>query len=132
MPPQIEAFDHIHVYVADRAAAESWYRRVLGFARSKELEFWAPNGGPLTLQNGSGSVHLALFERSREKNRATIALRVNGEQFALWLSHLRHELRGDVSVEDHDVSVSLYFKDPDGNPYEITTYDHPVARPLIG
>ena len=49
MPPQIEAFDHIHVYVADRAAAESWYRRVLGFARSKELEFWAVSYTHLTL-----------------------------------------------------------------------------------
>jgi catechol-2,3-dioxygenase len=26
-----------------------------------------------------------------------------------------------VSFEDHAVSVSLYFADPDGNPYEITT-----------
>ena len=131
MHPEIEAFDHIHVYVTDRAAAEPWYRRVLGFVRSAELEFWAPDGGPLTLQNTSGSVHLALFERPREKNRATIALRVNGEQFALWLAHLRRELRGEVSVEDHDVSVSLYFRDPDGNPYEITTYDHTAARQLI-
>jgi catechol-2,3-dioxygenase len=24
---------------------------------------------------------------------------------------------------DHAMSLSLYFSDPDGNPYEITTYD---------
>ena|SRR5688572_18294449 len=131
MPPEIEAFDHIHVYVADRAAAERWYRQVLGFARTPELAVWATGGGPLTLQNGSGSVHLALFERAREKNRATIALRVNSAQFAQWLAHLRHELDGEVTVQDHELSVSLYFSDPDGNPYEITTYDHAAARPLI-
>jgi catechol-2,3-dioxygenase len=131
MLPQIEAFDHIHVHVADRAAAEQWYRDVLGFTRTPELAFWARDGGPLTLQNASGSVHLALFERPRQNNHATIALRVNGAQFAQWLAHLRDALDGNVVVEDHELSVSLYFKDPDGNPYEITTYDHAAARPLI-
>jgi catechol-2,3-dioxygenase len=132
MSPEVEAFDHIHVYVADRAAAEQWYRQVLGFTRTQELAVWAAGGGPLTLQNSTGSVHLALFERPREKNRATIALRVNGAQFAQWLAHLRRELDGEVTVEDHELSVSLYFTDPDGNPYEITSYDHASARPLIG
>lgn len=131
MPPEIEAFDHIHVHVADRAAAEQWYRRTLGFKRTEELAFWASDGGPLTLQNASGSVHLALFERPRQHNHATIALRVSGAQFAQWLSHLRGMLDGGISVEDHELSVSLYFKDPDGNPYEITTYEHAAARQLI-
>jgi catechol-2,3-dioxygenase len=131
MPPEIEAFDHIHVYVADRAAAERWYGQALGFVRTPELAVWAADGGPLTLQNSSASVHLALFERPREKNRATIALRVNGAQFEQWLAHLRRELDGEVTLQDHELSVSLYFRDPDGNPYEITTYDHAAARPLI-
>lgn len=131
MPPEIEAFDHIHVYVADRAAAEPWYRKVLGFERTQELVGWAAGGGPLTLQNASGSVHIALFERPRERNRTTIALRVNGPQFAQWLAHLRRELDGEVTVEDHELSVSLYFRDLDGNPYEITTYEHMNARKLI-
>jgi catechol-2,3-dioxygenase len=131
MPPEIEAFDHIHVYVADRAAAEQWYRQVLGFARTPELAVWAPGGGPLTLQNTSGSVHLALFERPRRDNRATIALRVNAAQFAHWLAHLRRALDGEVTVEDHELALSLYFRDPDGNPYEITTYEHASARALI-
>ena len=131
MPPEIDAFDHIHVYVTDRAAAEAWYRQVLDFTRMQEFAVWASDGGPLTLQNTSGSIHLALFERPREKNRATIALRVNAAQFAQWLAHLHRELDGDVTVEDHELSVSLYFRDPDGNPYEITTYDHATARPLI-
>ncbi|VEB43570.1 Uncharacterised protein [Chromobacterium violaceum] len=29
MTPCIHGIDHIHVYARDRAAAESWYRRVL-------------------------------------------------------------------------------------------------------
>ena len=128
MPPEIQAFDHIHVFVANRALAERWYERVLGFLRSKELEFWAPDGGPLTIQNAGGTVHLALFERPRTSNRATIALRCGAQQFGLWLGHLQNELSGGVTVEDHEVSVSLYFKDPDGNPFEITTYEYAAAK----
>lgn len=131
MPPEIEGFDHIHVHVADRPAAERWYARVLGFLPSPELTFWAPDGGPLTLQNASGTVHLALFERPRESNRSTIALRTGADEFAHWLRHLRAELGDAVTVDDHDVSVSLYFRDPDGNPYEITTYEYTNARQLL-
>ena len=88
MCPEIEAVDHVHVYVSDRQAAEQWYQRILGFQRSPELEFWAAEGGPLTLQNASGSVHLALFERPQEKNRSVVALRVTASQYGRWLSHL--------------------------------------------
>jgi len=128
MPPEIQAFDHIHVFVANRALAEQWYERVLGFFRSRELEFWAPDGGPLTIQNASGTVHLALFERARTSNRATIALRSGAPQFGLWLRHLRKEVSDEVTVEDHEVSLSLYFKDLDGNPFEITTYEYAAAK----
>ena len=131
MRPKIEAFDHIHVFVADRPAAEQWYERVLGLVRSRELEFWAPNGGPLTLQNDSGTVHIALFERPSERNRATIALRVGAKHFDQWLTHLRLQLADGVTVEDHEVSVSLYFQDPDGNPYEFTTYEYAAAKSLL-
>jgi len=128
MPPKIEAFDHVHVYVEDRDTAEGWYRDVLGFTRTRELEFWAPAGGPLTLQNDPGTVHLALFERARTACRSTIALRVSAEGFGQWHAHLKRVLDGAVSIQDHEVSMSLYFADPDGNPFEITTYDYALAR----
>jgi catechol-2,3-dioxygenase len=35
-------------------------------------------------------------------------------------------------VVDHDLSLSMYFTDPDGNPYEITTNDHESARAVLG
>jgi catechol-2,3-dioxygenase len=117
------AFDHVHVFVADRPAAERWYQRVLGLRRSPELEHWAVDGGPLTLQDETGAVHIALFERPHQACRSTIALRVSGPDFARWRDHLMRELPGQVSEEDHGLSVSLYVADPDGNPYEITTYE---------
>jgi catechol-2,3-dioxygenase len=127
--PTIDAFDHIHVYVADLSAAEAWYERVLGFVRTKELEFWAAGGGPLTIQNESGSVHIALFERGRPKEcHSTLALRVSGVQYLRWRVHLQSALPGEFSEEDHEASVSLYFSDPDANPYEITSYEVSVVK----
>lgn len=128
MPPPLDAFDHVHVYVQDRAAAERWYARVLGLARTEALAFWAADGGPLTLQNASSSIHIALFERPAKPCRSTIALRVPGAAFAAWQAHLQRELPGGVSFEDHEASVSLYFADPDGNPYELTSYEVAEAK----
>lgn len=123
MPPILDAFDHVHVFVADRDAAEVWYREVLGLQRVCELEFWARDGGPLIIQNSTGAIHLALFEREPKPCRSTIALRVSGEQYAKWKTHLAQVLPNQVSEEDHQLSISLYFSDPYGNPYEITTYE---------
>lgn len=124
MVPTLERFDHIHVHVCDRAASEEWYARVMGLGRVAELEFWAPNGGPLTIGNASGTIHLALFERPAEKCRSTIALAVTASGLLAWRRHLAQVLGHSVEVVDHEVSWSLYFSDPDGNPYEITSYEY--------
>jgi catechol-2,3-dioxygenase len=116
------------VYVADRGAAESWYKRVLGLTRTKEYEFWAVDGGPLTIQNSEGTVHIALFERNPMKTRSTIALGVSAVEYMEWKRHLVQELDEPPASEDHELSLSLYFKEPDGNPYDITTYEHEAVR----
>lgn len=131
-PPPVRSIDHIHVYVADRQAAERWYAAVLGFTRIKAYEFWAADGGPLTIRNQEGSVHIALFERPPQEGcRSTIALGVNAHEFAAWRAHLTRVLPQAPSVEDHALSVSLYFRDPDGNPYEITTYEYQAAKAAL-
>jgi catechol 2,3-dioxygenase-like lactoylglutathione lyase family enzyme len=127
-PPPVRSVDHIHVFVADRANAERWYERVLGFRRVKEYEFWAADGGPLTIQNPEGTVHIALFERPAENCRSTVALGVGASEFLAWRTHLAQALGQELAVEDHELSVSLYFRDPDGNPYEITTYEYQAVK----
>jgi catechol-2,3-dioxygenase len=123
--PQLDRVDHIHVFVADRAAAELWYARVLGLQRIDELAFWAAGGGPLTLGNASGSIHVALFERpAAAKCRSTIALATSAAGLLAWQRHLAAELGRAPARVDHEVSWSIYFEDPDGNPFEITTYEH--------
>jgi catechol 2,3-dioxygenase-like lactoylglutathione lyase family enzyme len=127
-PPPIRSVDHIHVFVTDRAAAVRWYARVLGFTIVEKYEFWAKDGGPLTIQNREGTVHIALFEQPIEKCRSTIALCVGASEFLAWKAHLAQALELQPSLEDHELSVSLYFSDPDGNPYEITTYDYQTVK----
>lgn len=131
-PPNIRCIDHVHVHVADRAAAEGWYRRVLGLGRVREYEFWAAADGPLFLQNPEGTVQLALFERPAGERRSTIALGVGAAEFVAWQAHLARELGQPPELEDHAASLSLYFHDPDGNPYEITTYEHAAAKARLG
>ena len=125
---ELEAFDHVHVYVTDRPKAEEWYRRILQLHRSQELEFWSSGGGPLTIQNASGSIHIALFERPAQPCRSVVAIRVNAEGYRAWKAHLERVLPGLVSEQDHEASLSLYFCDPDGNPYELTTYDVAMGK----
>jgi catechol-2,3-dioxygenase len=127
-PPGLLCVDHIHVFVADRAAAERWYRDVLGLARVPGLAFWADDGGPLTVRNAADTVHLALFERPPQRTRSTVALRVGAADFLDWRTHLERTLGRPMKAVDHALSWSLYFEDPDGNPYEITSYDYAVLQ----
>ena len=126
--PQLRSIDHIHVFVSNRVAAERWYENVLGLSRIKEFEFWAEGGGPLTIQNPAGTVHIALFERPVERCRSTIALEVGADEFLAWKAHLAEALGHEPTLEDHELSLSLYFQDPDRNPYEITTYEYAAAK----
>ena len=131
MPPSLDRIDHIHVQVADRALAERWYAEVLGLSRMVEFESWAPCGGPLTLANTSGTIHLALFERRPEPSRSTVAFGVAAAEFIAWRRHLESHLGRSIEPVDHQLAWSMYFADPDGNPYEITTYDHAGVAELL-
>jgi catechol 2,3-dioxygenase-like lactoylglutathione lyase family enzyme len=103
----------------------------MGFRRVNDLEFWAADGGPLTIANKSGTIHLALFERPTERCRSTIALAADALQFTAWCAHLSESLARPIDPVDHQLSWSLYFTDPDGNPFEITSYDYAALAPKL-
>jgi catechol-2,3-dioxygenase len=131
MTPRLDRVDHIHVYVSDREVAEQWYAEVLGLSRLPALAQWAADGGPLTLTNEAGTVHLALFERKPQACRSTIAFGVTALEFIAWRQHLSATLEAPPKTEDHELSWSLYFSDPDGNPYEVTTYEYDAVEGLV-
>lgn len=128
--PAFLDIDHIHVYVQERSAAQQWYQSVLGLQPVAELATWADDGGPLTLANADGSVHLALFQRPPQACRSTIALRVTALDLLAWQQHLKQVLQQEIKLVDHAFSWSLYFSDPDGNPYEITSYEYQAVQVL--
>ena len=127
MTPKLSGIDHVHVYVANWHDAEDWYQRVLGFTRVEKFMVWAVENGPLTLENPSGNIHLALFERDDHPDTSAIAFGASGEQFLAWRAHLEdHGL--ELRITDHKLAYSLYFSDPWGNLHEITTYEHEYVR----
>ena len=132
MPPNLQNVDHVHVHVANRAAAQTWYAEVLNFKPIPELEFWATNSSePLTIANPAGTIRLALFEQVLQPCRSTIAFGATATEFLAWRAHLAQILGTPIDIFDHEVTWSLYFSDPDGNPFEITTHDYAtVARAM--
>ena len=131
MTPSLDRIDHIHVYVTDREVSEQWCDEVLGLSRMTDLESWATDGGPLTVANEAGTVHLALFERKPQPSRSTIAFGVTAPAFIAWRKHLGAALDGPPIAEDHEQSWSLYFFDPDGNPCEIATHEYAAVEELM-
>jgi catechol-2,3-dioxygenase len=132
MAPSIARIDHIHVFVSDRKRAERWYQDVMGLERVAELAFWSlEQGGPLAIANRSGTVHLALFERTAQPCRSTIALAVDKDEFLAWRAHLARALGRPPELQDHQVTWSIYFADPDGNPFEITSHDYTALEPSL-
>jgi len=130
MTPTLKGFDHIHVYVSDRGVAETWYADILDLKPIEALASWAAGGGPLTLQDPNGVIHLALFERENFTPSTHIAFGADGQQFLQWKDHLKAKGLA-VRLEDHDMAYSLYFRDLDKNIYEITTYEPEVVRAAL-
>ena len=114
---------HIAFRVRDIEAARRWYEDVLGV----EVEDEFP-GQALFVRFGPYYHHdLAIFQADRDADLpsdnavglAHIALLVDSlEGVRQWYHHLK--ARGvDVRSSDHGVTRSIYFTDPDGNPFEI-------------
>ena len=125
MKPKLKNIDHIHIFVTDRQEALKWYRTVLGLKPVKNLLFWAKTG-PLTIGNEEGSIHIALFKGEPKENRSVVAFNTSGKEFINWHKKINDVADGNIEAVDHSVSFSIYFEDPYGNPYEITSYDYEI------
>lgn len=131
MPPNLDRIDHIHVYVPSREEAAEWFRNILGFTIVEAFRFWAEDvQGPLVIEDPSGKIHLALFKRQDFTPSTAIAFGVDGEEFLEWKSFLEEQNLVD-RLSNHKAAWSLYFSDPYGNSYEITTYQHEFVASKI-
>jgi len=127
---QLVGIDHIHVYVPDREQAAAWFHDVLGFKVEEALRVWATDGGPLTIGDESGKIHLALFSKTEFVPSTAIAFGADAENFLEW-KHLLESKGILARCTDHDLAWSLYFHDPYENMYEITTYDHAAVSAAL-
>ena len=111
--------------VRDVERSAQWYIDILGFKRLHQ-GMW--DGVPVFI--GKGNTALALFpvrERSTSSGNADVrmlhlAFRANRKNFVAAQEELKE--RGiRFEFEDHEISHSIYFRDPDGHKLEITTYE---------
>lgn len=124
---KVEGIDHVALAVSDVERSIRWYGDVLGLER-RFADVW----GDVPAFIGAGTTAIALFpvrdgEAQPPPGRNTIAMlhlafRIDRAGF----EHAKEELhrRGIAwELQDHQVSHSIYFDDPDGHQLEITTYE---------
>ena len=124
---KIEALDHVALSVRNPERSAQWYADVLGFKRLHE-DMWS--GIPVFV--GTSSAAIALFPArdeigSTSRDRAAIrtlhfAFRADRENFLRAQEELKKRAI-PFDFQDHEISHSIYFRDPDGHQIEITTYE---------
>lgn len=133
---QVQQIDHVEVFVPDREEAARWLERTLGLTVDPTCRKWAEHpAGPLMMTTADAGTKIALFVGEPQGANSLagfkrVAFRVDSSVFRLMrerleeldLQHRGHPLASGDYV-DHDGAWSIYFDDPWGNPYEITTYD---------
>ena len=120
---KLQNIDHIHVFVSDWQMALDWYNNILGLKPSEEIVVLSESG-PLMIRNNERNINIALFKGKRNDNHTVIAFKVSGEEFINCHNTINPSLTEYLEVVDHDIQFSIYFEDPFGNPYEITSYDY--------
>ena len=124
---QLEGIDHVALAVRDVERSANWYVDVLGFERQYQ-EVWG--GIPTFIGKGNTAIALFPLRDSDSKSPARssgirmlhLAFRANRENFLGAQQELKK--RGiKFEFQDHEISYSIYFSDPDGHQIEITTYE---------
>ncbi len=124
---QLAGLDHVAIAVRDLKASQAWYEEVLGLER-RYANVW----GDVPTMLFAGSTCVALFPRREdagndfpEGGRPALlhfAFRGDRENFERAQASLGE--RGiPFEFQDHTISHSIYFRDPDDYRLEITTYE---------
>ncbi len=123
----VDQIDHVEVFVRDVEASIRWYADILGLR-----EYSRHTPGPVMI--GAGDTKLALFKADNSAGPPCpskpetplrwrlVAWRTTPERFEVAQRHLADRGVPFDGPIDHDGPVSIYFRDPDGHPLEITCY----------
>jgi len=121
-----EGIDHVALSVRDVEKSKRWYCDVLGFEHLYAGVWEEP------VFVGKGCFAVALFaargsgpKSSGKRNQLTVlhfAFRASRLEFTSAQAELK-EREIDFEFQDHEISHSIYFRDPDGHELEITTYE---------
>jgi catechol 2,3-dioxygenase-like lactoylglutathione lyase family enzyme len=122
---ELQRLDHVSLNVSDRRRSIAWYRDVLGLEQRGE-----PRRDDWPVFMGEFGACVALFQAQAEAPERTyastglrhVAFMVGRDDLALAQDRLR-EHGVEFRFEDHGNAHSVYFRDPDGNVIELTTYD---------
>ena len=124
---RLEGIDHVALTVRDVARSVAWYRETLGLERRHE-EAWGDHPAVVC----AGNTCLALFPCAApapgpppDRNAIAmqhLAFRVDRTHFEKAQAALR-EREITFQFQDHAISHSITFSDPDGHRLEITTYE---------
>jgi catechol 2,3-dioxygenase-like lactoylglutathione lyase family enzyme len=124
----LQALDHVAISVRDVERSAQWYIDVLGFERQHD-HVW--KGYPVFV--GKNDAAVAIFPiREAEKSKSSaghspmrlmhFAFRTNRSEFLAAQQELT-ERKIPFEFQDHHISHSIYFADPDDHEIEITTYE---------
>jgi catechol 2,3-dioxygenase-like lactoylglutathione lyase family enzyme len=123
---ELEGLDHVALAVRDVERSAAWYVDVLGFERRFQ-GMW--EGVPVFVARDktaialfpAGSDHSNPLPR-KQAGMLHLAMRANRKNFVAAQRDLTS--RGIAfHFQDHEISHSIYFRDPDGHELEITTYE---------
>lgn len=130
---RVDGIDHVELVVPDPGAAARWYGEVLGLEPLAAYESWADGDGPLVVSSDGGETMLALFGGDPDASGEItgfhrVAFGTDAAGFLTFVDRLGGrddvDVDGRAAVVDHDLSFSVYFADPWGYPFEVTTYDY--------
>lgn len=136
------SLDHVHIIVPNRMEAAKWFAQALDFEPDSQLLQWQDDPeGPLVIRSRDGDARLALFARATPEapHDNTIAFGTSGAAFLRYIARLKAAgvRDGDGptvslgSVVDHELAWSIYFQDPWGNRFEITTYEREAVSAAL-
>jgi catechol 2,3-dioxygenase-like lactoylglutathione lyase family enzyme len=120
---QIEALDHIALYVQDLQQSIDWYQSVLGLVPNARYKDTTGYGNPVELRAGGAGISLfpSTPEQRAQNFDGHIALRLTQANFEQAQAHLRQQ-NIDFQFVHYPRCDTVYFNDPNGYMIELSTW----------